>query len=47
MHNYSEALEAVDKMVRDIVNKDKPMEGHTLILSRDFKQILPVVKGIP
>ena len=31
-------------MVRDIVNKDKPMEGQRLILSRDFKQILPVVK---
>ena len=45
MHNNSEALEAVDKMVRDIVNKDKSMEGHTLILSRDFKQILPVVKS--
>ena len=41
---HKHALEAVDRMVRDIVNKDKPMEGHTLILCRDFKQILPVVK---
>ena len=31
-------------MVRDIVNKDKPMGGKTLILSRDFRQILPVIK---
>ena len=41
---HKHALEAVDRMVRNIVNKDKPMEGHTLILIRDFKQILPVVK---
>ena len=31
-------------MVRDIVNKDKPMGGQKLILSRDLRQILPVVK---
>ena len=32
-------------MVIDIVNKNKPMGGQRLILSRDFRQILPVVKG--
>ena len=37
-------IKAVDRMVREIVNKDKPMGGQTLILSRDFRQILPVVK---
>ena len=42
MHN--DALEAVDRMVRDIVNKYKPMGGHTLILSGDFRLIIPVVK---
>ena len=31
-------------MVRDIVNKDKPMGGQKLILSGDFRLILPVVK---
>ena len=41
---HKHALEAVDRMVRDIVNKDKLMGGQTLILSRDFRQILPVVK---
>ena len=41
MNNDSQA---VDRMVRDIVNKDKPMEGQTLILSKDFRKILPVVK---
>ena len=41
-HNH--ALEAVDRMIRDIVNKDKPIGGHTLILSGDFRLILPVVK---
>ena len=40
---HKHALEAV-YMVRDIVNKYKPMGGQTLILSRDFLQILPVVK---
>ena len=37
-------IKAVDRMVREIVNKDKSMGGQTLILSRDFRQILPVVK---
>ena len=41
-HNH--ALEAVDRMVRDIINKDKPMGGHALILSGDFRLILPVFK---
>ena len=41
---HKHALEAVDRMVRDIVNKDKPMGGHTLILSGDFRLILSVVK---
>ena len=41
---HKHALEAVDRMVRYIVNKDKPMGGQTLILSGDFRQILPVVK---
>ena len=41
---HKHALEAVDRMVRYIVNKDKPMGGRTLILSRDFRKILPVVK---
>ena len=45
MHNDSQArIEAVDRMVIDIVNKDNPMGGHTLILSGDFRLILPVVK---
>ena len=41
--SHKHALEVVDRMLRDIVNKDKPMGGHTLILSGDFKLILPVV----
>ena len=41
---HKHALEAVDRTVRDIVNKDKSMGGHTLILSGDFRLILPVVK---
>ena len=41
---HKHALEAVDRIVRDIVNKYKPMGGQTLILSRYFKQILQVVK---
>ena len=41
---HEHALEAVDRMLRDIVNKDKPMGGLTLLLSGDFRQILTVVK---
>ena len=41
---HKHALEAVDRMVRGIVNIDKPMGGQTLILSGYFRQILPVVK---
>ena len=41
-HKY--ALEAVDRMLRDIVNDRKPMGGITLLLSGDFRQILPVVR---
>ena len=41
-HKY--ALEAVDRMLRDIVNYRKPMGGITLLLSGDFRQILPVVR---
>ena len=41
---HKHALEAIDRMVRDIINKDKQLGGHTLILSGDFRQILPVVE---
>ena len=41
---HKHALEAVDRMVRDIVKKDKPMGGQTLIISGDFRLILPVFK---
>ena len=34
---HKHELEAVDRMVRDIVNIDKPMGGQTLILSSDFR----------
>ena len=35
---HKHALEAIVRIIRDIVNKDKPMGGHTLILSRYFRQ---------
>ena len=41
---HKHTLEAVDRMVRDIVNKDKPIGGQTLILSGDFRLMLQVVK---
>ena len=31
--NHKNALEAVDRMLKDIVKKDKPMVGLTLLLS--------------
>ena len=41
-HKY--VLEAVDRMLKDKVNDRKPMGGITLLLSGDFRQILPVVR---
>ena len=41
-HKY--ALEAVDSMLRDIVNDRKPMGGIKLLLSVDFRQMLTVVR---
>ena len=37
------ALHTVDRMLRDVTNNDVPMGGITLLLSGDFRQILPVV----
>ena len=38
-------LEALDRTLKDIMNNDDPFGGKTLILSGDFRQCLPVVKG--
>ena len=38
-------LEALDRTLQDLMNKDVPFGGKTLILSGDFRQCLPVVKG--
>jgi hypothetical protein len=47
MHRH--AFEAVDRSLRDIMDKDdKPFGGKTFVLSGDFRQILPVVvRGTP
>ena len=38
------ALEAVDRMLRDICNSAVPFAGKVILLGGDFRQILPVVK---
>ena len=38
-------LEALDRSLRDIQNVDIPFGGKSLILTGDFRQILPVIKG--
>ena len=38
-------LEALDKCLRDITGVDLPFGGKSLLLSGDFRQCLPVVKG--
>ena len=42
------ALEAVDRMLRDVCNSDVPFAGKVVLLGGDFRQTLPVVKrGTP
>ncbi|GAB2285927.1 hypothetical protein Dimus_039733 [Dionaea muscipula] len=44
---HKHCLEAVDRTLRDMCNCDKPFGGITVVLGRDFRQILPVVpKGL-
>ena len=38
-------LEALDRTLQDIMDKEVPFGGKTIILSGDFRQCLPVVKG--
>ena len=38
------ALEAIDKMFRDICNSNVPFAGKVIVLGGDFRQTLPVVK---
>ena len=38
------ALQAIDRMLRDICNSDLDFGGKCILLSGDFRQILPVVK---
>lgn len=40
----SYALEAIDRLLRDLMNNDKPFGGKVVILGGDFRQCLPVVK---
>lgn len=37
-------LEAVDRTLRDVMSNDVPMGGKLLLLSGDFRQLLPVVR---
>ena len=38
------AFEAVDRMLKDIYNNDLHFGGKVIIVSRDFRQTLPVVR---
>eukprot|EP00794_Sanderia_malayensis_P012472 gene12472-biopygen9940 len=38
------ALEAVDRLLRDITKTDRPFGGKYFVLGGDFRQVLPVVK---
>ncbi|GMF38700.1 unnamed protein product [Phytophthora fragariaefolia] len=46
---HRHAFEAVDRSLRDVLNNDEdPFGGKTVVLSGDFRQILPVVvRGTP
>ncbi|KAF8555561.1 hypothetical protein OG21DRAFT_1393465, partial [Imleria badia] len=41
-HHY--VLEAVDRTLRDLLNRDVPFGGITVLLSGDFRQTLPVIQ---
>jgi ATP-dependent DNA helicase PIF1 len=38
-------LEALDRTLRDITDKDAPFGGKIMLLSGDFRQCLPVIPG--
>ena len=38
------AIEAIDRMLRDITNSNVPFAGKVILLGGDFRQTLPVVK---
>ena len=38
------AFEALDRTLRDLTWKDQPMEGISMLLCGDFRQILPVIQ---
>ncbi|GMF27113.1 unnamed protein product [Phytophthora lilii] len=43
---HRHAFEAVDRTLRDVTNNsEEPFEGKIFVLSGDFRQFLPVVKG--
>ena len=39
------AFEALDRTLKDLTSKDRPMGGICMLLCGDFRQILPVIKG--
>ena len=39
------AFEAMDRTLRDLTGKDRPMGGMCMLLCGDFRQILPVIQG--
>ena len=43
LHRYQ--LEALDRTLRDLTDKDEPFGAKILVLSGDFRQCLPVVPG--
>ena len=45
--SHKASVEALDKAMRDLSNSNCPMGGYTILFSRDFLQILPVItKGM-
>ena len=39
------AFEALDRTLKDLTGKDRPMGGICMLLCGDFRQILPVIQG--
>ena len=41
--SHKASVEALDRAMRDLRNSNCPMGGCTILFSRDFRQILPVI----
>jgi len=42
---YRHMLEALDRSLHDLMQKDSPLGGNVILLGSDFHKVLPVIKA--